>query len=209
MLKKHVFGPSSLTSKKKKEEPLELILDDENEDLGFDVPPTILLYGDINDTLISLASEILIAEQYNPKPAEKIRILINSAGGELHSAFSLIELIESSKIPVETIALGQCVSAALLIFMSGTKGHRIVTRTCTAMSHTYSTDIGGTHWDLKEVQRELQNTQDRILSQYIKCTGLEKNKIVKHLIGKSDHWLKPHEVVEYGIADKIGPVSFE
>lgn len=134
--------------------------------------------------------------------------MINSPGGELHAAFALIEIMEASRIPIETIALGQCVSAALLIFMSGTTGMRTITRTCTAMSHTYSTDIGGTHWDLKEIQKELQNTQDRILDQYIKCTGLTKQKIMKNLIGRSDHWLKPEQVIEYGIADRIGALEF-
>jgi ATP-dependent Clp protease protease subunit len=134
--------------------------------------------------------------------------LINSPGGELQAAFALIEVMEASKIPVETIALGQCVSAAMLILMSGTPGYRVITRTCASMSHTYSTDVGGNHWDIKEIQRELQNTQDRILDQYMKCTGLQKQKIIKNLIGKSDRWLNPAQVVEYGIADRIGALEF-
>jgi ATP-dependent protease ClpP protease subunit len=76
------------------------------------------------------------------------------------------------------------------------------------MSHTYSTDVGGSHWDIKEIQRELQNTQDRILQQYIACTGLPKQKIIKELIGKSDRWLNPTQVVEYNIADRIGKLEF-
>jgi ATP-dependent protease ClpP protease subunit len=102
-----------------------------------DGPTTILLFGEINDELIAQACNVLIGEQYREIPKEKIRIMINSPGGELHAAFALIEIMEASKIPVETIAIGQCVSAALMIFMSGTPGMRTVTRTCTAMSHTY------------------------------------------------------------------------
>lgn len=173
-----------------------------------DGPTTILLYGEIDDDIVAQACNVIIGEQYRPEPKEKIRILINSPGGELQAAFALIEIMEASKIPIETIALGQCVSAAMLILMSGTKGHRIITRTCASMSHTYSTDVGGNHWDIKEVQRELQNTQDRILSQYMACTGLPKNKIIKELIGRSDRWLNPAQVVEYGIADRISKVEF-
>lgn len=173
-----------------------------------DGPITILLFGDIEDDIIAQACNVIIGEQYREEPKDKIRIMINSAGGELHSAFALIEIMEASSIPIETIAIGQCVSAALMIFMSGTPGMRIVTRTCTAMSHTYSTGIEGNHWDLKDIQKELQNTQERIVGQYEKCTGKSKASIMKKLIGKGDTWLRPQEMVEYGIADRIGPVEF-
>lgn len=173
-----------------------------------DGPITILLFGDIEDDIIAQACNVIIGEQYREERKDKIRIMINSAGGELHSAFALIEIMEASSIPIETVAIGQCVSAALMIFMSGTPGMRIVTRTCTAMSHTYSTGIEGNHWDLKDIQKELQNTQERIVGQYEKCTGKSKASIMKKLIGKGDTWLRPQEMVEYGIADRIGPVEF-
>lgn len=173
-----------------------------------DGPTTILLFGDIEDDIIAQACNVIIGEQYREERKDKIRIMINSAGGELHSAFALIEIMEASSIPIETIAIGRCVSAALMIFMSGSPGMRIVTRTCTAMSHTYSTGIEGNHWDLKDIQKELQNTQERIVGQYEKCTGKSKASIMKKLIGKGDTWLRPQEMVEYGIADRIGPVEF-
>jgi ATP-dependent Clp protease protease subunit len=173
-----------------------------------DGPTTILLFGEINDELVAQACHVIIAEQYRENPKDKITIMINSPGGELHAGFALIEIMEASRIPIETIAIGQCVSAALMIFMSGTPGMRTVTRTCTAMSHTYSTGIEGNHWDLKDIQKELSNTQDRIIAQYEKCTGQSKAIIMKKLIGKGDHWLRPEEMVKYGIADHVGPVQF-
>lgn len=185
---------------------------DEDRDLEYltedDGPTTILLFGPIDDDIVAQACNVIIGEQYRPEKKEKIRIMINSPGGELQAAFALIEVMEASRIPIETIALGQCVSAAMLILMSGTPGYRNVTRTCASMSHTYQTDVGGNHWDIKEIQRELQNTQERILDQYAKCTCLPKQKIIKQLIGRSDRWLKPQQVVEYGIADKIEAITF-
>lgn len=199
-------------TKKAKQNTVDENLESDDTELEYmvedDGPTTILLFGDINDDICAQACNVIIGEQYRPEPKEKIRILINSPGGELQAAFALIEVMEASRIPIETIALGQCVQAAMLILMSGSKGHRIITRTCASMSHTYSTDVGGSHWDIKEIQRELQNTQDRILDQYMKCTGLPKQKIIKNLIGKSDRWLNPTQVVEYNIADRIGKLEF-
>lgn len=186
-----------------KSKNLELI-----EEVEIRSPPTILLYGEIDDEMIAQASAVLIDEQYEEIKAEKIKILINSPGGDLHAAFSFIELMEASLIPIETFAAGQCVSAGLFIFMTGTKGMRTVTPSCSAMSHTYSTDFGGSHWDLKDVIKELTYTQERIIAHYLKHTGIDKKIIMRNLIGKGDHWLRPTDLVTYGLADQVGPINF-
>lgn len=179
-----------------------------NEEIQ-NLPPVIMLYGEIDDDKVAEASMAIIAAHYDePERPAKIRIMINSEGGNLHSAFALIEVIKASQIPIETISIGQCVSAGLFIFMSGTPGMRLITESCTVMSHTYSTDIGGNHWDLQAVHKELTNTQDRILRHYMDCTGLTKAKILKELIGKSDVWLTPAEVVKYNMADRVGRLEF-
>lgn len=172
-------------------------------------PPVILLYGDITDELVAEASATLISEQYNPNRPEKIKIFLNSPGGDLHAAFAFIEIMKASLIPIETYALGQCVSAALFIFMAGSKGNRIVTSTCSAMSHTYSTGVDGSHWDIQDVQKELKNVQEKIIDHYIEFTGLPKATIMSKLIGKGDHWLKPEDLVKYNLADKVGQITFD
>lgn len=172
-------------------------------------PPVILLYGDITDELVAEASATLISEQYNPNRPEKIKIFLNSPGGDLHAAFAFIEIMKASLIPIETYALGQCVSAALFIFMAGSKGNRIVTSTCSAMSHTYSTGVDGSHWDIQDVQKELKNVQEKIINHYIEFTGLPKATIMSKLIGKGDHWLKPEDLVKYNLADKVGQITFD
>ena len=172
-------------------------------------PPVILLYGEINDEMITEASAVLISEQYNSDKPEKIKVFLNSPGGDLHPAFAFIELMKASSIPIETYALGQCVSAALFIFMAGSKGNRIVTKTCSAMSHTYSTGVDGSHWDIQDVQKELKNVQEKIINHYMEYTGLPKATIMSKLIGKGDHWLKPEDLVKYNLADKVGQITFD
>lgn len=168
--------------------------------------PIILMYGGIDDQMIASASGVILdAHRMDPLP-EKITIYINSEGGDLHSAFALIELIRASRITIETVALGQCVSAGLIIFMSGHKGWRTITPTTTVMSHTYSTELEGNHFDLQSMQRELKHTQNRLLDHYKNCTGLKGAKIKKKLIGKIDRWLTPKEVVKLGLADRVSNV---
>ena len=48
-----------------------------------------------------------------------IFLFINSGGGNLYEGFALANVIMSSRIPITTVALGECDSAALIIAMSG------------------------------------------------------------------------------------------
>lgn len=52
---------------------------------------------------------------------EPIKIYINSPGGSVADGYSLIDAIKLSKTPVYTINLANCLSMALLIFISGHK----------------------------------------------------------------------------------------
>lgn len=194
-----------MATKKTKTTPVpvedSLMTEDDFEEIRH--PPVILLYGEITDELVAEASNVIISAHYIKRRPEKITILLNSEGGLLHSAFSLIEVITSSKIPIEITALGQCVSAGVLIFMSGTKGMRFITPTCTVMSHSFSTEIQGNHFDLQSVQKELEYTHARMVNHYITHTNQTKVTIETHLIGTQDRWLTPQDVVKFGIADEV------
>lgn len=181
-------------------------MNDVEEDIGG--PTTILLFGAITDEMCAGAIEVIIAKQYEPDQHNKVRMLINSEGGDLAPTFALIEVMRASNIPIETIGVGQCASAGLILLMSGTPGYRMITPTCTSMTHNYNTEIGGSHWDLEALHQELKNTHQRILQHYMECTGLSKAVIIKQLIGKTDRYLLPDQVVKYNIADVVGRLQF-
>jgi ATP-dependent Clp protease protease subunit len=54
-----------------------------------------------------------------------ITLYINTDGGGLYSANSLISLIENSVTPVHTVNLGRCFSAGFLIFIAGKKRYTL------------------------------------------------------------------------------------
>lgn len=61
------------------------------------------------------------------KPEERtpITLYLNTDGGLLYSANSLISLIENSITPVHTVNLGRCLSAGFLIFIAGKKRYSL------------------------------------------------------------------------------------
>ena len=87
----------------------------------------IYVSGTINEsTAESVCKEII---ECNIKAeVNQIQVIINSPGGSCPAGFSVIDIIEWSRIPIYTTGIGMIASMALLIFMTGEKGHRVITQ---------------------------------------------------------------------------------
>jgi len=139
----------------------------------------------------------------NSKRPEYLTLVINSPGGDLNAAFALIDTIKGSAIPVRTVGLGQISSCGILTFMSGAKGHRILTPLTSILSHQYSWGSRGKEHELFSRVREFELTSQRMMNLYKHCTGLSESKIREVLLPAQDVWLSAEEALEYGIADEI------
>jgi ATP-dependent Clp protease protease subunit len=192
-----------MVGRKKQVKEEDIILEEFDEFEEIPHSPLVLLYGEITDEAVASVSNVIISSHYLKNRPEKITLLLNTEGGLLHSAFALVEVMVASKIPIETVAIGQCISAGVLIFMSGSKGMRYVTPSCTVMSHSFSTEIQGNSYDLNAVQKELKHTHERMINHYMEHTEQTKNVIETHLVGTQDRWLTPDDVIKFGIADEI------
>lgn len=139
----------------------------------------------------------------NKNRPKHLTLMICSPGGEVSSAFALIDTMKGSKIPVHTIGLGEIASCGLLTFMSGEKGHRSVTPNTSILSHQYSWGSHGKEHELFARVREFELTTARMMEHYRKCTGLSDKDIRKYLLPAEDVWLSAEQAVEYGLADEI------
>jgi ATP-dependent Clp protease protease subunit len=134
---------------------------------------------------------------------EQLQLIINSPGGCLNSAFGLIDVMKGSAIPVHTLGIGQISSCGILTFMSGEKGHRVLTPNTSILSHQYSWGSHGKEHELLARVREFELTSARMMALYKHCTGLTETKIREVLLPARDVWLTAEEAVELGVADKI------
>lgn len=166
-------------------------------------PGICLLYGEVNSEVAQGISEWILSENLSENPPEILTLMINSPGGELSAAFAIIEIMNGSRIPVRTIVLGEACSAGLLIAMSGAKGMRCVTPTCSIMSHHFSGGASGNYHELLNVAKEYKFTDQRIVEQYKRCTGLDEATIREKLIPNKDVYLSPTEALELNLFDEI------
>jgi ATP-dependent Clp protease protease subunit len=138
----------------------------------------------------------------NPR-IDSIKLILTSAGGHCWDGFTLVDIIEYSKIPVSTIGLGVCASMALLILCAGEKGKRIITKNTSLLSHQYSWTNSGKYHELIADRKEQELAHERFVKHYMRHTNLKRKQVEKILLPKSDVWLTGKEAKKYGLIDKI------
>lgn len=161
------------------------------------------LFGEVNTEVAQNAISWILEANYADEPPEDLTMLVNSEGGSLSDAFAIIDMMRGSSIPVRTIGLGQIASAGLLIFMSGQKGHRILTPNTSIMSHQYFWGAAGKVHELIAVRKEQDLVQDRLMKHIRMCTGLKDERINKDLMPPHDVYLTAQEAQKLGICDHI------
>lgn len=162
----------------------------------------LYLSGAIDDSKSeSLCKQII---ELNRKPLECIQLIINSPGGSVHAGFALLDIMEWSRLPIRTTGLGHIASMALMVFMAGDKGHRVVTPRVSIMSHQFSSLSFGNYSDLVARRKEEELIHRRIVDHYRQHTRLKADEQLRErLLAGVDCWLTAEEAIEVGIADII------
>ena len=181
----------------------------EKEDKNIDIPNIedhhyYLFNSTFDASSTGEALKFILARNLMKKDRPKfMKMIINSPRGSVTSAFALIDTMKGSKIPIYTYGLGEIASCGLLTFMAGQKGNRYITRNTAILSHQFSWGTIGKEHELMASVKEFNNTSQRIIEHYKRCTGQTEATIKKYLLPAEDVWLTPKEAIKYGIADHI------
>lgn len=161
------------------------------------------LFGEVDVDKASDVLQWIVSANYSEEPTDMLTMFINSQGGDLNAAWSIIDTMRGSSIPIRVIGLGQISSAGLLILMSGEKGYRILTENTSVMSHQYFWGVIGKHHELMAAQKEFNLAQQRLIKHFKKCTKLSEKKINDVLMPAHDVYLTSEEAKSYGICDIV------
>lgn len=134
---------------------------------------------------------------------ENLTLMITSPGGDLFSAFSIIDVMRASSVPIHTVGLGLIASAGLMIFISGQQGNRLITPNTMILSHQWSAGSYGKEHELIAAARSFDMITKRVITHYRKCTKLSEKIIREKLLPPQDVWLSPEEALEYRITDQV------
>jgi len=131
-----------------------------------------------------------------------IRVNIRSDGGCMYAGYAGMDYIRSlveSGTQVETMIFGFCASAAVDIFLAGSK--RLMGENSYAMIHQISVDIGGTYSTLKvemKNNKKFMKHTRRICQEY---TNIPEDVLEKLLT--EDINLSARKCFRYGVAHEL------
>jgi ATP-dependent protease ClpP protease subunit len=127
-----------------------------------------------------------------------IYLHINSMGGCLFSAFSTIDTILSSKIPIVSIIEGCAASAATIIAMVCKK--RFITPNSYMLIHQLSSGSWGKYEELKDEFMNDTKLMEMLYKLYREHTTMKEKTIKKVL--KRDLWWDADTCIKNGLIDK-------
>lgn len=168
----------------------------------------IIFFGEINDLSIlnfiekfkRLENELMKQKIDNPGCKPRIKVIINSGGGDMFSGIAAMNIIEKSKIKVTTVAQGACCSAATFILLAGSK--RQMGESAFILIHQIATgEFWGKFQDLKDEFKTCSKFMKRIEEVYRAKTKIP-DKIFKTLM-KHDVYLDSKECIKYGIVHDV------
>ena len=155
------------------------------------------------ETMNPIINWIISANFAKEKQHKELTLGICSPGGDLNACFALLDVMMGSKIPIRTIGMGMIASCGFLMFITGTKGKRILTPNTAILSHQYTWGSFGKEHELFAAVKEFDLTTKRMIKHYKKCTGLSDKDIRKYLLPPHDVWLDAKEAKKLGICDKV------
>ena len=90
----------------------------------------------------------------------EIRVHIMSEGGDIFSGFNMMNVLESSRVKVITIAQGSCCSAATFVLLGGSE--KRMGKDAYILIHQISTEFWGNFQELKHELKSSEKFMKRI-----------------------------------------------
>lgn len=168
----------------------------------------MVFMSDISSESVKPVIEWILHENYVRKKRHKeLLLLICSNGGSTEDAFALIDVMNSSRVPIKTVGLGSVSSSGLLVFIAGAPGRRVLTPNTSILSHQFSWGASGKEHELFATIKEFELTQKRMIDHYRRCTQLSDEDIRRVLLPPQDVYLSAEEALQFNICDHVSDVG--
>jgi ATP-dependent protease ClpP protease subunit len=143
---------------------------------------------------------LLIAKiTFDLQETPHIKLHINSDGGEVFGALSIVDRIQSSKVPVHSYAEGLVASASTLISVSCHK--RYIRKNTILLIHQVRSWFEGTYEDFNDEKQNMDLIMKVVKDIYLKHTKFTEDEL--NTLLKRDIYLNAEDAIKYGLADEI------
>lgn len=165
----------------------------------------VFLNGDITSASVDLVvRQLLFLETIDDR--EKIKLIMNSPGGEVRAGLFLYQQLKGMNVPIELYCTELAASMAAIIFAGGKNG-RYIMKSGRVMIHeplisTSSGPVSGSASQIARTAESILATKRHLVELLASDIGHSTDEI-ETLIADGEHWFTAQEAVEYGICDAV------
>lgn len=128
-----------------------------------------------------------------------IYLHLTTNGGTIHSAFNIIDCMNSISLPIYTVIEGYVASAGTLISVNGEK--RYICKNAYVLIHELRSGVWGKMSEMEEEMTNIKKIQEHLINIYLDKTLIKRKKL-NRILKKDIEW-NATEAIEFGIADDI------
>lgn len=155
------------------------------------------LQGEVDEELFTEVCEaISIMEQVK---CEEVTLAIKSVGGDLYTGLAIYDRIKMSSKRVNTLAIGECMSAGSLILQAGDR--RYATKYAQIMVHAGFESLSGTPEETEITRKHFRKLQGQMADIYVKRASVTERTIKNWL--KKDTYFTAEEALEKSLIDEV------
>lgn len=164
---------------------------------------SFMLFGPIDGNTAFATCDFVIKANMLQQNMDPLTFLINSPGGDVNDGFAIIDIMETSRLPIHTVGTGIIASMALLILSAGDKGSRVLTKNTQIMAHQWMSGVEGKFHELIAVTNEHMRLKQMFINHFLRHSTMTEKQINDVLFSPSDRWLTPQECKKFGLVDHV------
>ena len=162
----------------------------------------IFIQGNITqDTACEFVQKLMYLK--NEKPEKKIKIYIDSNGGEVNAGLIIYDAIKTIRTEADIICFGMAASMAAILLAGGQKGRRFIFPHSKVMIHEplIAGGVGGSASTIQRTVESILETKRVSVDLLAADTGRSSNEIEKAI--SFDNYMNAMEAIAFGICDEI------
>jgi ATP-dependent Clp protease protease subunit len=164
---------------------------------------TYLFFGDVDVDSARKACEFILKSNLINRNEDPLTMFIHTFGGETSAGFSVIDVMESSRLPVATVGTGAIMSMGVLLISGGADGMRTMTRNAEVMAHQFAGYFEGKQHELIATQKAYSLLEERFIRHFLRRSKMTEKQIRDVLFSPSDRYLTPAECKKFGLCDRV------
>jgi ATP-dependent Clp protease, protease subunit len=162
-----------------------------------------LLFSEIDQESAKDACEFIIKANFALSTKTTLTLMINTPGGAVYDGWGIVDVMDCSRLKIQTVGIGAIFSMGAVIFTTGTPGKRVMTRNSYMMTHQFTDGMEAKYHEFVAQRPHQDELHNRFVRHFVERTKMTAKQVNDVLLSKSDAYLTAKDCLKFGICDAI------